>query len=456
MSKKIIDCFLFYTELDMLEYRLSVLNDYVDYFVLVEAVHTFSGKQKQLFFNENKQNFGKYKDKIIHLMVYDMPFQYPNINYELNQQWLNEAYQRNCLKYGIDALQLKDNDVIIISDVDEIPDPQILLKIKMNDLLINFNSLEQDMYYYNLNSKHNDKWYFPKILNYKKYNEMGLTIHDIRMNFKNNLCVPLKNGGWHLSYFGTKEYIQSKIMNFSHQEFNTNEFTDTKKIEERMNKGIDLFNRRIEINNVLIEENTYLPPNYYLLTQEKTLIQLIDNTRTDKNTTHSYLELYEKLFSSKKKTAKNILEIGICHGGSIKLWSDYFVNANVHGLDIINIDYVWNEIRNKDKIILHTSVDAYDETYFIKTFLENNDTKFDMLLDDGPHTLESMKQFIRLYSQLMTTDGILIIEDVQSWDWIDTLKNEVPEHLKKYIEVYDLRLNKNRYDDIVFVINKNA
>jgi hypothetical protein len=76
------------------------------------------------------------------------------------------------------------------------------------------------------------------------------------------------------------------------------------------------------------------------------------------------------------------------------------------------------------------------------------------MLDDGPHTLESMKQFIRLYSQLMTDDGILIVEDVQSWDWIDILKNEVPEHLKQYIKVHDLRHVKQRYDDIVFTIDK--
>lgn len=55
----------------------------------------------------------------------------------------------------------------------------------------------------------------------------------------------------------------------------------------------------------------------------------------------------------------------------------------------------------------------------------------------------------------MTDDGILIIEDVQSWDWIDTLKNEVPENLKQFIKVYDLRQNKNRYDDIVFTIDKS-
>jgi len=78
-----------------------------------------------------------------------------------------------------------------------------------------------------------------------------------------------------------------------------------------------------------------------------------------------------------------------------------------------------------------------------------------MMLDDGPHTLESMIQFIKLYSQIMKDDGILIIEDVQSIDWIDELKKVVPNELVKYIEVYDLRHIKNRYDDIVFVINKN-
>ena len=77
------------------------------------------------------------------------------------------------------------------------------------------------------------------------------------------------------------------------------------------------------------------------------------------------------------------------------------------------------------------------------------------MIDDGPHTLESMLKFIRLYSQLMTNDGILIIEDVQSWDWIKILTNMVPLSLKKFIKVYDLRKNKDRYDDIVFTINKS-
>ena len=183
------------------------------------------------------------------------------------------------------------------------------------------------------------------------------------------------------------------------------------------------------------------------------LERLADNTRTDKNTAHSYLPLYQNLLIKKKETATNVLEVGICDGGSIKLWSDYFINANVYGLDIMNINNVWEEIKNKKNIILHTSSDAYDNNFFTTNFLDKN-IKCDFMLDDGPHTLESMKQFIKLYSQIMTDDGILIIEDVQSWDWIDILKNEVPEHLKPFIKTYDLRPNKNRYDDIVFTIDK--
>jgi len=183
------------------------------------------------------------------------------------------------------------------------------------------------------------------------------------------------------------------------------------------------------------------------------LEEIVENLRTDKNTIHSYLPLYQKLLISKKETAKNVLEVGIYNGGSIKLWNDFFTNANVYGLDIMNINHIWEGIKNNKKIILLTSIDAYNNDFFITNLLNKN-IKFDFMLDDGPHTLKSMKQFIKLYSQIMTDDGILIIEDVQSWDWIDILKNEVPENLKQFIKIYDLRANKKRYDDIVFTIDK--
>lgn len=184
------------------------------------------------------------------------------------------------------------------------------------------------------------------------------------------------------------------------------------------------------------------------------LSELIDNSRSDKNTIHSYLPLYEHLLSRLKNTAKNVLEIGIYRGGSIKLWNDYFTNATVYALDILHIDTVWGQLKNNNKIILYTSTDAYNEKFITDKFLNKN-IKFDFMLDDGPHTLKSMIQFIKLYSHLLTDNGILIIEDIQKGEWIDILKNEVPDSLKQFIKVYDLRKNKNRYDDIVFTIDKN-
>jgi len=219
-------------------------------------------------------------------------------------------------------------------------------------------------------------------------------------------------------------------------------FSKTEKHKIKINKHI-IFLHIIPITN----RNIFFTEFYM------SLEELVDNTRTDKNTLHSYLPLYQKLLIGKKESAKNVLEIGILNGGSIKLWKDFFTNATVHGLDIINIDNVWEKIKFKDRINLYTSFQAYNEENF-NTYLVSQNIKFDFMLDDGPHTLESMKQFIKLYSQIMTEDGILIIEDVQSWDWIDILKNEVPEHLQKYIKVYDLRENKNRYDDIIFTIDK--
>jgi hypothetical protein len=189
------------------------------------------------------------------------------------------------------------------------------------------------------------------------------------------------------------------------------------------------------------------------LSVKKKLEELVDNSKTDKNTVHSYLPLYQQLLEHKKESAKNVLEIGINLGGSIKLWRDFFVNSHVHGLDIMHINDIWSELKKDGNITLYTSNDAYNIDFFNKTFL--NKIKFDFMLDDGPHSLDSMKRFINLYSQVIADDGILIIEDVQSITWIPILINEVPEHLKKYIEVYDLRPIKNRYDDIVFVINKS-
>ena len=184
------------------------------------------------------------------------------------------------------------------------------------------------------------------------------------------------------------------------------------------------------------------------------LVSLVDDLQTDKNTLHSYLDTYETLMSSKKNSAKNILEIGIYTGGSIELWNQYFPNATIYGIDInphftVTVPGILTDPRNK----LFLSTNGYNDVFFNNTFL--NKVSFDFIIDDGPHTLESMKKCISLYTHVLADDGILIIEDIQSFDWIAELRKVVPPHLSKYIEVYDLRKNKGRYDDIMFVINKS-
>ena len=183
------------------------------------------------------------------------------------------------------------------------------------------------------------------------------------------------------------------------------------------------------------------------------LIELVDNSRTDKQTAHSYLPVYEELLQKKKLSAQSVLEIGIYYGGSIKLWKDYFTNAKVYAVEIFDLRHVWDVLQHDERIVLYTSTDAYDPQ-FVKTKLVDQGLRFDMILDDGPHSLESMKACIQLYLPLLTDDGILIIEDIQSIDWLDELRNEVPSDLRKYIKTYDLRTVKNRHDDILFVIDK--
>ena len=116
----IYDCFTFFNELDLLEIRLNTLNDYVDYFVLVEATKTFTGKDKPLYYNENKERFKQFENKIIHIIVDTYP--------DSTNPWVLENHQRNSIANGF--ANCKDNDIILISDLDEIPRPELIDKYK--------------------------------------------------------------------------------------------------------------------------------------------------------------------------------------------------------------------------------------------------------------------------------------------------------------------------------------
>lgn len=265
---KIIDSFIFYNELDLLEYRLSILDEYVDYFILVESTHTFTGKPKKMYYEENKDRFDKFNHKIIYIKVTDFPYKYPNINYKANEQWKNEYHQRCQISLGLNQLlaYLNNDDIIITSDVDEIPNPNILQKVKNNTLDYdrnNLNRLELDMYYYNLKFRVGDgaNWHGIKLFNYYTYTQLKITFQQMRLwEHRHNVPI-IKNGGWHLSYFGDKEFIKNKILAFSHQEYNNNNFLKDENIENALKNGINLIGG-LELQFIPIDKNNNLPPKY--------------------------------------------------------------------------------------------------------------------------------------------------------------------------------------------------
>lgn len=249
---KIIDCFTFYNELVMLKFRLEYLYDTVDHFVIVEATRTHAGNSKPLFFEQNKSMFAKYLNKIVHIVVSDMPvamiFQKKSkIDYTLRR----ESYQRHCIHRGIQSLGLSADDRIIISDCDEIPDKHTIKNADVNTLY----SLEQDLYYYNLTLKEKSKWTQAKICNYETYCKYD-SPHSIRQQQISNI---LPNGGWHFSYFGNANFVVNKIRNFCHYDM-FQHLSDTE-IKQKIDDGT-LFKDIIvsaDLVKIAIKENTYLP-----------------------------------------------------------------------------------------------------------------------------------------------------------------------------------------------------
>ena len=268
---KIIDSFIFYNEFDLLYYRLSILDEYVDKFILVESTHTFTGHVKPLFYSENKDKFQKFNNKIIHIVVDDMPYKQPHINYNLQHQWINEYHQRNCIKRGLDRLIIEhildaDDDIILTSDVDEIPNPNILINAKNNTLVFDHTTLNRmalDMYYYNLyyRTGEGSNWHGIKLLTFNAYKKINLTFQQMRVWEYNNHVPIIQNGGWHLSYFGSIDFIINKIGSFSHQEYNNQTYLNKTELMDKIKNGVNLLNNT-ELVYIPIEENRNLPYKY--------------------------------------------------------------------------------------------------------------------------------------------------------------------------------------------------
>lgn len=232
----IYDCTIFFKELELLELRFNILNDIVDVFCICESNKTFTGITKPYYFEENFQQFARFKNKILYKKITFDDFKNP---------WDNENFQRNESVHG----DFLDNDIILLSDVDEIPNPDILRNIQVQDEdVLHF---KQHIYYYNLNTKLDMDWYGTKA--FKKHILKQYTPAQIRhLEIKNIL----ENGGWHFSYFGNKVFIEEKLNSFSHTEFNNSFYKSN--IEQSVKNKKDLFNRNITLFDVEIN-NKYHP-----------------------------------------------------------------------------------------------------------------------------------------------------------------------------------------------------
>ena len=261
----IYDCFQFFDEEHILDLRFNILNEFVDFFVIVESTTDHQGNSKKLNFDLNK--FKKFSNKIIYIIVDDTEesIRKPHKGGES----LVEQHQRNSIMRGLK--NCLDSDLVILSDVDEIPD---LSKLKVFDKKSKYAVFSQKMFCYKINllNETESNWHGSKIC-LKKNLKSPQWLRDLkfkkypfwRIDKPKKLQI-ITNGGWHFAYLQNPHSISKKIKSFSHGEFNKINFTDEKKIEEKIKMGKDIFGRSINYKKIQID-NTF--PRYIIQNKDK-------------------------------------------------------------------------------------------------------------------------------------------------------------------------------------------
>ena len=284
----IYDCFQFFNELDILKLRLHILSPVVDKFVISEATETFAGDPKPLYYEENRAMFAEFEDKIIHLVVEDTP---------PGETHARDTFQKNAVGRGLS--DCTDEDIIIYSDLDEIPNPE-----KIKEILADFDETKiyhfaQRMFYCYLNMEEvsgtllsyagefegveHKQWIGTKMCSYKLLREQGLGLGDLRFPERKEIGIRVADGGWHFGYMGghgekdAKKRIEEKVRSAAHQEYNSAEILAG--TVDNIKDGKDIFGRNASFRRVEIDE-TY--PEYlrehqdeyeHLILREETSLQ---------------------------------------------------------------------------------------------------------------------------------------------------------------------------------------
>jgi beta-1,4-mannosyl-glycoprotein beta-1,4-N-acetylglucosaminyltransferase len=244
----ILDCITYFDEETLLEIRLNILNKYVTKFIITEGEYDHRGNKRKLNFDINK--YKEFKDKIIYLPVNNFP--------NLNDPWNMLEYQRN---YSMNEIEKFDDETyVIVSDVDEIPNPKKILEfVKTNH---KFGVFEQLFFYYKLNYLNNTTniWHGSKICK-KKYLISPNLLRESktkqypwwRFDKPKNIKI-MKNGGWHFSFLYDIEGIIKKISSFQHTEFDREDIKNEENIKKKIENGDDIFNRNFTFKKINIDD----------------------------------------------------------------------------------------------------------------------------------------------------------------------------------------------------------
>lgn len=263
----VYDCFQFFNELDILLLRMRVMNDVVDKFVISESTVTFSGVKKPLYFQENQEMFAEFKDKIIHKVVDDSPMG-PDTN-----AFMRDGHQKRAVARGLEGAQ--PDDVVIFSDVDEIPNPEAVKWVLDNFDDSKIYALAQRNFYCYMDMEEKSgnllsvtgefegfegrdrKWLGTKICKYSML--QNYTTEQLRDKQQKHLMVRVPNGGWHFSYMGggrnesVEQRVKHKIKSAAHQEYNNR--STLSKVKGNIKNHQDIFGRASDFQIVPIDES---------------------------------------------------------------------------------------------------------------------------------------------------------------------------------------------------------
>lgn len=246
------DCFTFFNELDLLEIRMNILDSVVDRFVIVEAPVTQLGKPKPLYFAEHKERYAKFSDKIIHVVADNPPLLNASLANANGDNWHLENWQRAQIARALS--ECKDDDTILVSDLDEIPRPEFVLRYRHCDGVTTF---AVDHYYFYLNFRATFKPFEKTVM--ASYHYFRDVLPTVEMNHAYDFCVIpeyrtgananklchvkptrlIKHGGWHFSYLGGVERVIEKRRVLLEQNLSRQVPDSADWVRDRIYQGLD-------------------------------------------------------------------------------------------------------------------------------------------------------------------------------------------------------------------------